>query len=325
MVKNIKIKKIHQDTMCCEPLLVKGKEGELLCICQCDGPEEPHKDNREYVFRSYDNGDTWTKKERLIPETGRAEYATGVYKTNEEIAVFFSTQSKGWYSPEDWKCNIIKSFDEGATWQDCGDSPIFANDTFIRTSVKISDTEILVPYHTYHKNKDNNFYMVESGVLKTTDNHKTYKRYPAHIMDLEIINDCIWLEPTLAVLSDGTIVMIMRRNGTGWYWSCESKDGGETWSETVRTNIPNPSCKPKLLNIDNGRIALIHTPNNIIGHRYPLSLWISDDDMKTWGEKIELTNFPGTYHYPDGFYEDGHIKFTIEYDRNMILYFDIEL
>ena len=61
MVKKIKIRKIHSDTMCCEPLLVKGKDGELICICQCDGPEEPHKDNREYIFRSYDNGETWTE------------------------------------------------------------------------------------------------------------------------------------------------------------------------------------------------------------------------------------------------------------------------
>lgn len=323
MVKNVKIKKIHQDTLCCEPLLVKGKEGELLCICQCDGPEEPHKDNREYIFRSYDNGDTWTEKERLIPETGRAEYATGVYKTDEEIAVFFSTQSKGWYSPEDWKCNIIKSFDEGATWQDCGDSPVFPNDTFIRTPITLPDGSKLVPYHTYPKNKDGQFDKVETGVLKTYDNFKTFERYPASYFNFDRINHHIWSEPTLAVLSDGTIVMLTRHDIYGYLWRCESKDGGKTWSQTIKTDIPNPTCKSKLFNIDNGRIALVHIPS--VKGRYPLCLWISDDDMKTWSEKIQLTNFPGSYHYPDGFYEDGHIKFTIEYDRNLILYFDIEL
>ena len=53
--------------------------------------------------------------------------------------------------------------------------------------------------------------------------------------------------------------------------------------------------------------------------------WISDDDMKTWGEKIRLTDFPGEYSYTDGFYEDGHLRFVIEHNRHTVLYFDVTL
>ena len=94
----------------------------------------------------------------------------------------------------------------------------------------------------------------------------------------------------------------------------------------MKTDIPNPGNKPKLIMMEN-KIALIHTPNASAGfeNRNPLSLWISSDDMKTWEMRIELTDFPGAYCYCDGLYENEHILFTIEHNRHTIFFFDIEL
>ena len=47
--------------------------------------------------------------------------------------------------------------------------------------------------------------------------------------------------------------------------------------------------------------------------------------MKTWKYKTVLSDFPGSYDYTDGFYEDGHIMVTIEHNRHSILFFDVEL
>ena len=93
------------------------------------------------------------------------------------------------------------------------------------------------------------------------------------------------------------------------------------------TDIPNPSNKPKLVELPGDRIALIHTPNGQVGmdHRNPLSIWISDDGMKTWGVKHVVTDFPGSFCYADGFYEDGHLLFSIEYNRHDILFVDCEV
>lgn len=315
---------IHKDTMACEPLLIKGKNGQLICICQCEGPCEPHFDNREFIFRSNDNGKTWSGKERILPETGRAEYATGVSEIGDELLTFISTQTKGWYSPEDWKCSIAKSKDGGETWVNSEPFPQFTDYTFVRTSITLKSGTILIPYQTYPKGDDGNFHIAETGVLKSTDNGKTFTKHIANVWDLPKPNDHLWTEPTLAQLSNGTIVMLTRKDYSGWIWQCKSTDEGETWSETVKTDIANSGCKSKLLNLDNGKIALIHNSNSEC-KRYPLKLWISDDDMKTWGEQYIIAEPPYTYHYPDGFYENGHIKFVIERDRNTILYFDIEL
>ena len=48
-------------------------------------------------------------------------------------------------------------------------------------------------------------------------------------------------------------------------------------------------------------------------------------DMKSWKEKVRFTDFPGAFNYTDGFYEDGHIYFTVEHNRHTIIFFDVEM
>jgi len=171
----------------------------------------------------------------------------------------------------------------------------------------------------------------EVGVLRSTDGGKTYSRHPA----AKIPHNGIWrwCENALAELSDGTVAMLLRVDQTGMLWRTDSFDGGLSWSECRPTDIPNPGNKPRLISIPDGRIALLHTPNPIYREiatddrpvRSPYELWISDDDMRTWGEKIRLTDFPGNFCYSDGFYEDGHLRFVIEHNRHTVLYFDVTL
>ena len=43
MIKNIRIKEIYTNSLSCEPLLERTQNGELLCVCQCDGPIDLQK------------------------------------------------------------------------------------------------------------------------------------------------------------------------------------------------------------------------------------------------------------------------------------------
>ena len=40
MVKNVKIKEIYTNSLSCEPIVRRTANGELLCICQCDGARD---------------------------------------------------------------------------------------------------------------------------------------------------------------------------------------------------------------------------------------------------------------------------------------------
>jgi predicted neuraminidase len=133
-----------------------------------------------------------------------------------------------------------------------------------------------------------------------------------------------FIEPKVVELSDGRLVIFAREKWQGWIWRSESADGGETWTPIERTDIPNPSSKFRLLRASgsryDGRIFLLHNPAGIQpdgkwGRRSPLSLWISDDDMRTWRTKVDLvSDTERNLNYPDGFLDEerGEVRFAWE-------------
>jgi predicted neuraminidase len=129
-----------------------------------------------------------------------------------------------------------------------------------------------------------------------------------------------FIEPKVVELSDGRVTLFAREKWQGWIWRSESTDGGETWSPIQRTDIPNPSSKFRLLRANDGRIFLLHNPAGIQpdgkwGRRSPLSLWISDDDMRTWQTKVDLiADTERNLNYPDGFLDEerGEVRFAWE-------------
>lgn len=332
-----RLRLIHMDNLSCEAILREMPNGELLCVSQCGGLTEPAPGNRVYAFHSKDNGETWSKKEKVYPEDGQAVYLTEVMVIGNEVTVFITVHN-GFFL--NWKCCMMKSTDNGYTWYNAGVSPIpeFA---FIRGMIRLKNGNILLSYHYYPIPYEEQQRLiseklsvhhariphVENGVLISSDNGNTYKRYFA--ANLKFIDEFIWSEPTVIELSDGTLAMLLRYNGTGYLWRCDSKDGGETWSDVYKTDIPNPSTKAKLIGMPDGKIALLNSPNSKCGfrERIPVEIWISDDDMTTWSYKHKITDFPGCYSYPDGYCtpDSKHIMFTFEFNRHDIYFVDHEI
>jgi hypothetical protein len=344
-----RIKLVHIDTLSCEPILRKAPNGDLLCVAECGGVGEPSIENRVYVFRSTDDGETWGQGVSIYPEDGNAVCCTEVMVHEGVITAFLVIHSGQFL---DWKCLMMKSHDSGLSWEKAGAPPHLNEYGLIRAMITLQNGNILLPYNCYPIDKkevdrvrqdgsikDKGIWHastpnmpVESGVLLSADGGKTYEKIITSKMPMNNgVFGWIWTEPTIVETSNGRIVMLMRKCGAGFLQRCESNDGGRTWSETVGTDIPNPSNKPKLIKISGSKIALIHTPNSVVGRfgslkeRFPLAIWVSGDGMKTWQEKYIPSDFPGGYCYPDGFYEEGHIKFTIEYNRHDILFFDCRL
>jgi hypothetical protein len=95
----------------------------------------------------------------------------------------------------------------------------------------------------------------------------------------------------------------------------------------VKTDIPNPSAKVKLLRSRDRRIFLIHNPVSsdgvIMAGRNPLSLWVSHDDMRTWSVKVDLVrdSSRASLNYPDGYLdEERHeLHFAWEDTRSVFI------
>ncbi len=343
----IKIKLVHTDTLSCEPIARRMPNGEILLVCQCGDVYEPAPGNRVYCFHSADNGKTWSTPHLIVPDNGDAVYQTEL-NCIDGVAYCYLTRHNGQFF--NWRTSVAVSYDYGYTWEEREPLPGVETFTFVRGLLTLKSGRLLLPYQRYPISKSENERVmrefggvvrengklhqigstnvecptVDTGVLISDDRGVSWKKYscPAFAQQGDSGYDWVWSEPTIAELSDGRVAMLIRVT-KDVLWYSESKDKGETWSEFVPTDIPNPSCKVKLLNLPDGRIALIHDPSKT--KRNPFSIWITDDDMKTWKINDVISNFPLKFDYPDAFYEDGHIYITVELHRRDILFIDYDI
>ena len=330
---------VHTDTLSCEPILRRMPNGELLIAAQCGDIREPAPLNRVYVFHSSDNGDTWSSGSLVWPEDGRAVYLTEVTVIDQTIRIYLTLHNGHFV---DWECRVVSSQDNGYTWTDEGRAPCFPRYTFLRGQIRLADNTLVMAYQHYPISEaenarllasggtylDANVHEVITGIMRSEDNGKTWTAYPGTHLSFGAGTNrkWVWSEPTLCQRKDGTILMLLRVNETGYLWQSESHDGGRSFSVPVMTDIPNPSNKPKLLKLNDGRIALIHTPNNRCGmrQRHPLAIWLSSDDGATWPDQRIVSDFPCCFCYPDGIAEGMHLLFSIEYNRHDIMFVDFD-
>jgi predicted neuraminidase len=95
-----------------------------------------------------------------------------------------------------------------------------------------------------------------------------------------------------------------------------SNDNGASWSAAIKTDIPNTASVEVCVLID-GRWIFIG--NDIEGGRYRLSLYLSNDEGKTWIKKYTLENEEkgaGSFSYPSVIQSsDGLVHITYSYHK----------
>ncbi len=90
------------------------------------------------------------------------------------------------------------------------------------------------------------------------------------------------IQPAMALKKDGAIVAYMRDNGPppNRHYVSESKDGGFTWSDVVKSNVVNPGSGSDIVTLANGHWVLAY--NDVEDGRYSLAVSLSEDEGKTW-------------------------------------------
>ncbi len=119
------------------------------------------------------------------------------------------------------------------------------------------------------------------------------------------------VEPTVAELSDGRLLMVIRTN-LDKLWSAYSDDDGRYWRVIQPMNLDASSAPAWILRLQNGHLALVWNRLNPTGgtaaktvsegpssefpaswHREELSLSFSTDDGKTWSEPVVIARESG--------------------------------
>ena len=136
-------------------------------------------------------------------------------------------------------------------------------------------------------------------------------------------------ESQLIELKDGSLALMARAEWGGFLWRADSFDNGYTWTDAYQTDIPNPSSLTTFLRLPDGRIAMFLNPTGgVVGKRGPrdvLSVWVSNDEMKTWYIKEDIV-VGGYLSYPEPrILSDGTICFGYDKNRRCAEYVEIEI
>jgi predicted neuraminidase len=328
-------KGLPPDHTCCDQALRILPNGEWLVIFMTGGTVEPEKANYIALCRSTDQGHTWESAETVLRFEERACLFSEAFVYQDRVTVFVQTHAGGF---EEWLNFTISSGDNGETWSEPAVFTPFPRRTFLRNLYVASWGEWVLPFQSYDTQddpspsplKDGSFRNPVNGTLISSDAGASWE------CSNRIPGRC-WAENNVVELSDGRLVMLIRADGTGCLYRSESTDRGRTWTEAVPTDIPNPGSKFRLFRLSDGRIVLLHNPNSATSHpnskrqaacnRNPLALWVSEDDMASWGHQRVLTDFPGHLAYPDGVVDDdeGYVHFAFDYNRHDVIYWGAAL
>ncbi len=334
------IKRIHKDNLSCEAILRKAPDGHLFIVSQCGGDKEPCPENRVYIFHSDKKGSKWSKPILVTPDNGLAQYQTEVSVLDDEILIFMTEHDGNFTSFHSY---VLSSKDNGYSFTKKFDLPLKKGFCFVRGMIK-KDEIYYFPYQHYNISKkennrlvDNNLKIwetdldnVEMGVIWTKDFVEFKCSESPALLPLTFNGKkkWVWSEPTIAELSNGDFIMLLRNDARGYLYKSISSDLGVTWSEPTKTDIPNPANKPKLLKFKTS-LVLLNTPQSVNGysHRNPLSLWISNDDGETWLIKKDIVKKHGWISYPDGFIDEekNRCLFAFEYNRKDIYFVNCKL
>lgn len=316
------------DHCCVDQALRILPDGEWIVVFMTGGAGEPERSNHIVLSRSADEGHTWSDPEAVLRYDDRACLPSEVIVDGERLLAFVHTHDGGFGN---WRCWTIESVDGGRTWTAPDRLEPYPENTFIRNLCETSWGEWLLPVQTYlppegAEERSELLKHGHNGALISADRGETWERS-------QVVGPTRgWVENNIVELADGSAAMLIRADGTGHLLRSDSTDRGRTWTEPAATGIPNPGSKFRLHRLSDGRICLVHNPNRATSHpnsrhnaaynRNPLALWISDDDMRTWGYRRMLTDFPGMLAYPDGVVDadERFIHFAFDYNRHDVIY-----
>jgi len=320
------------DKLACDTTLRKMPDGSWVMVMLGGGDREPHPRNGVFITRSHDEGETWSKMQRIdfgFPYKGdtKAKVPTELMVHDGRCTLMFATHDGKFGG---WKTWMASSDDSCRTWSAPVPAPGRLHErTFIRNHIVTRDGRIILPFQHYVDGPGP--VNPRNGVLISKNGGKTWIEHG----DIRLTgNDNYhgWAENNVVELSDGRIAMIIRADRLGGVlYYAESKDGGKTWPKRARkTSIPNPGSKATLYPLGGDTVALLHNPNP--KHRSPLSLWVSFDGLQTWPyQRVlvpESVDGPrGRLNYPDGFVsEDGQwLHFAFDDNRHQAVYYGAKL
>lgn len=132
------------------------------------------------------------------------------------------------------------------------------------------------------------------------------------------------IQPTLWESAPDQVHMLLR-SSSGFIYQSDSADGGRTWCPAYSNGLPNNNSGIDLAQLDDGRLVLIYNPvGENWGARHPIVIEVSEDQGRSWGNRLVLEDIPGEYSYPSIVAVGNQVHLTYTWKRERIVYWNIQ-
>ncbi len=265
---------------CHASTVVEAEPGRLVAAW-FGGQSEGAKDVQIWLSRF--DGKTWTPPAVVGSEPGFPCWNPVLFRPEPGKLVL-------WYkagpSPMTWTGYVRRSEDGGVNWSPPETLPAGFYGPVRAKPVRLANGTILAPTSLEsHRNWT-------PYVDRSADGGATWKRSNP----FPVAGSFGQIQPTLWEAKDGRVVALMRSKNPRRICRAESKDGGETFTAAVPTDLPNPNSGIDAVRTSAGDVFLVYNPTE--RGRFPLALARSTDDGATWRDVLELETMIGEYSYP---------------------------
>ena len=321
------------------PTIAVTKGGRIFMGWYSGGTCEPHIDNYNLLIYSDDRGETWSEPVCIIESSREHCYqaldiqlwidpegALNIYwvqnnalpKTEEEIKIILDERKKivdsyeanqplcyddGWMFNDfvhcEWLCKVTNPDVEVLEFSE--PKCVFPGFLRCKPIVLKNGREI---YCAYNQAQEEYLYTISDDRAKSYVTKFGAKRLPT---------DC---DETMCYQKECGDVVMLARTKLDYLAKTISKDNGETWSDTILSDIPNPMTRFYIGRTPTGRIIMVN--NDHLGHDYTqrrdMTVMLSEDDGETWKYK-KLIDGRNQVSYPDVDFYGGEIYVTYDRER----------
>lgn len=222
-------------------------------------------------------------------------------------------------SPDTWWGMMAQSDDGGATWSGIRRLPEQIDGPVRNKPVMLNNGVLLCGSSTEYDGWRVHFEM-------TSDLGVTWQRTPA----IHDGRDVGAIQPAILQHRNGTLQALCRnQNGEGKILSTTSDDLGQTWSELVPVELPNPNSGIDAVTLHDGRHLLVYNHTNrrqgTPRGREMINVAVSEDGLN-WQAALILDNEPrAEFSYPAVIQSrDGKVHITYTWKRKRLTHVTVD-
>ena len=310
-------------------VVMTAYQGALYCMWQSSRKDEDADDTWVAYARSVDGGLSWSAPMVLCPTVSNGYCASGGWlSTPDRLIGYINVRTKDIANSGGYT-QYVESTD-GLTWTSPKNVTMAdgtqLNGIFEQDPHVLADGRIIGAAHFQPGLKLSPIY-TDDPTGRTGWKKGTFHYTDNGAQSAE-------LEPSFFQQQDGTLVMVMRdQKGSYFTLASVSHDRGETWTNAVKTNMPDSRAKQCAGNLPDGTAFLVNNPGRVTNSsnttwRVPLALTLSGDGQTFSRSYLlrsgESNDYPARryegkaktlgYSYPKALVHDGYLY--VSYSTN---------